>query len=263
MKQIIDYEKKVCGVGEEIVNVYDSRIFELLSKTLTAKTTGKVLDIGCGGGVYTNKVKGKWPNLKYYALDISQTAIKSAKSRFIGIQFQVANAEKLPYPGNLFEFVFIRQVLDHLKEPNRALKEIYRVLKPGKFAYLAVPLEKGKFMIRPPLKLTEKFQGHLHHFSKETLLEMFKKNGFTVVKYYYSGFIFDQIINFGCLNLYKILNLSREFSVEGYLNSGGKITFTKRGLLFVGKLINLVKTLEIILVPKFVPGSTIHFLVQK
>jgi len=51
----------------------------------------------------------------------------------------VANAEQLPFAGNLFQRVECDAVLEHAERPDRVMAEIERVLAPGGFAHIVVP----------------------------------------------------------------------------------------------------------------------------
>ena len=62
------------------------------------------------------------------------------------------SAESLPFTDNSFDVVSCLQVLEHLKEPDKAISELKRVLKPGGFACVATPtLPAGppKWRVRP------------------------------------------------------------------------------------------------------------------
>lgn len=262
-KKIMDYEIKVCGASScNTVNVFDADVFKYLLTKMNLDE-GKILDIGCGGGAYIGKLEKLKPNLDYFGIDISRKAIKIAQEKYKKVNFKVAGADKLPYSNKYFNIVILRQVLEHLEKPILALKEIRRVLNDSGYCYIVVPLEAGGLIINPPTTLTEKFQGHLYHYSKNDLIKMVKKAGFTIDKYYYSGFIFDQIVNYVCLNLYQKLNFPREFSVEGYLSLGGKPTLRRKTLTILINAVNLFKRIEILLIPKFIPGSTLHIITKK
>ena len=52
------------------------------------------------------------------------------------VQFVTANAEKLIFEDNLFDFVFCLNSFEHISDPSKALSEIKRVLKPSGFAFI-------------------------------------------------------------------------------------------------------------------------------
>ncbi len=51
-----------------------------------------------------------------------------------------ASALNMPFPDNSFDSVICSEVLEHLKEPAKALDEIRRVLRPGGIAYITCPM---------------------------------------------------------------------------------------------------------------------------
>lgn len=58
--------------------------------------SGSVLDIGCGEGAFTVRIKRQLPNAHILAVDIAPTAIKKAKQKYgnLGIEFQVMDIQK-------------------------------------------------------------------------------------------------------------------------------------------------------------------------
>jgi SAM-dependent methyltransferase len=56
-----------------------------------------------------------------------------------GINIRLGDAYRIPYPEEYFEGVFCCWLLEHLSEPDRAISEIYRVLKPRGYACVIVP----------------------------------------------------------------------------------------------------------------------------
>ena len=65
----------------------------------------------------------------YTAVDLRRTALVDV----------IGKAEQLPFADAQFDMVICTQVLEYVPEPRRAVREMYRVLKPGGFAVLSVP----------------------------------------------------------------------------------------------------------------------------
>jgi ubiquinone/menaquinone biosynthesis C-methylase UbiE len=70
-------------------------------------------------------------------LGLSPKLARIAKSR--GIEVVIGDAESMPFITNAFEAVICIDVLEHLNEPQKALKEIARVLKPHDKALITTP----------------------------------------------------------------------------------------------------------------------------
>lgn len=97
--------------------------------------SGPVLDIGCGDGLLLKTLKGREINGK--GLDISKTAVeKCRKNNLEAVQFDISTGQ-LPFQNNEFKTVIALDVLEHLYEPEKLLKEIHKI--SGKYAVLSVP----------------------------------------------------------------------------------------------------------------------------
>jgi SAM-dependent methyltransferase len=55
----------------------------------------------------------------------------------------VGDLFKLPFPDSTFDYVFSIYVLEHIPNPERAISEMYRVLKPGGICYCFIPFIQG------------------------------------------------------------------------------------------------------------------------
>ncbi len=90
----------------------------------------KVLEIGCGTGFFTKEIVKK--PVKLIAIDISPELIEIAKKNISSpnVEFIIENAYQMKFEDNAFDTVLGSSVLHHL-DVEAALKEIYRVLKPG------------------------------------------------------------------------------------------------------------------------------------
>jgi len=98
----------------------------------------KVLEIGCGVGALTQEIANT--KALVHAIDISPDLLNIAKKRVSvsNVTFQIANAYNLTFLDESFDTVIGSSVLHHL-ELDKALKEFYRVLKPGGTLYLTEP----------------------------------------------------------------------------------------------------------------------------
>jgi ubiquinone/menaquinone biosynthesis C-methylase UbiE len=113
------------------------------------------LEIGCGLGYYSIMLSKISKNLT--ATDIE---FQSEKDHAIGLQKTIdfvkcfncnnisikpASVESLPFMDNTFDFVFSSHVLEHVPDKVKAVKEIYRVLKPGGIFFCITPSRSDRF----------------------------------------------------------------------------------------------------------------------
>lgn len=111
--------------------------------TKIAATKHSVLDCGCGSGSLSIYLSRKF-NKKTYGLDLSafgiQRALELAEKAHADCEFKVADIEnEIPFEDNFFDVVFMLEVLEHLVYPEKAIKEVSRVLKKGGLFVLVTP----------------------------------------------------------------------------------------------------------------------------
>ena len=93
----------------------------------------KVLDIGCGSGWVTEQFARMGSEVT--AIDLTPKAVETTKRRFelFNLKGNIleADAENLPFSDNYFDYVSAWGVLMHTPDTDKAINEIWRVLKPG------------------------------------------------------------------------------------------------------------------------------------
>ncbi len=105
---------------------------ELMEMPTTLKMIGdvknkKVLDLGCGPGRYSKILSDK--KAKVTGIDNSEKLIEVAQKEAPKANFILGDIEKLPFSNNQFDIVISTLVIGHLKDWNKVLKEVNRVLK--------------------------------------------------------------------------------------------------------------------------------------
>ncbi len=89
----------------------------------------RVLEVGCGTGVFTRRVGSVGARL--VALDLSAELLAKASGRGAeGVRFVRATGERLPFRDETFDVVYGCSILHHMDVEN-ALEEIRRILRPG------------------------------------------------------------------------------------------------------------------------------------
>jgi len=98
---------------------------------------GILLDAGCGPGRLSLDIMRRFPELKIIGLDISRMMLKRAGKNISAYKYQdrmhlcKANVLQLPLESDSIDFVVSTLAMHHWPDPERALREIHRVLKPG------------------------------------------------------------------------------------------------------------------------------------
>ena len=98
------------------------------------------VDIGCGEGANTRKLARLGAHMR--AIDVAPTFIRHAKATEaaapLGILYQVANGQELPFTDETFDFATAFMSLMDMPDHGRALKEAARVLRPGGFFQFSI-----------------------------------------------------------------------------------------------------------------------------
>jgi SAM-dependent methyltransferase len=109
---------------------------ELLHNDTRYPDGSRVLEAGCGIGAQTIILAKNNPNADITSLDISADSLQQAeeKIRSLGITnvtFRHGDIFNLPFGPESFDHIFVCFVLEHLKEPERALAMLRPLLKDG------------------------------------------------------------------------------------------------------------------------------------
>ena len=191
-----DYFLKV-GTSSQVEKFREE--YNLITKLSPLKPYDKVLEVGCGNGRVGLYLLSQEKTLDMTFSDVTPVA----KKYLSDYNFVECSMTKTPFPDNNFDKVYCSQVLNHIEDGERAIKEMYRILKPGgsflimtQNPYCVFIYKLGSFF-----KLTPKFEYDKtvkRIYSIHTLSNLLNKHGFKIqdVKYY-SDFISPKLrLNF-------------------------------------------------------------------
>ncbi len=120
---------------EKQANLGSDKELKML-RNLGVKDNSLILEVGSGPGFYTKILLDNFINSEIVSLDIDETLLNYShnmlkteyKERVTFINDDIASTS---IPNGYFDTIIARFVFQHLKDPILALKEIYRILKPG------------------------------------------------------------------------------------------------------------------------------------
>lgn len=162
-----------------INNFYSS--LTSLTKPLNPIT---ILDAGCGEGFTMDKLSKSRVGKKIEGVEYSKGAIKLGKKNFPNLIFKKGSIYKLPYKDNSFDLVICTEVLEHLEEPVRVLKEILRVSK--KYLIISVPNEPffmlSNFLRGKNLSRLGNDLGHINHWNILSFRRFLSKENVAIIK---------------------------------------------------------------------------------
>ena len=99
---------------------------------MTAPAETRWLDVGCGTGALLEEVRARWPGAAGVGVDLSLEMLAIARHRLPPtVALIAADAGRLPLADGSFDLATCTSALHHWPEPEVALAEVARVLRPG------------------------------------------------------------------------------------------------------------------------------------
>jgi 2-polyprenyl-3-methyl-5-hydroxy-6-metoxy-1,4-benzoquinol methylase len=153
---------------------YDIPIRLLSSRLNLENSTG--LDVGCGDGVLLYKIRKLGGDI--VGLDTSETGLQLAKEQLetrgvLSTRLINSSCYEMPFDDGRFDYVTSVELIEHLQDVNRFLREVRRILRPGGWFVCTTPNRKEN---QAPDTVRDPF--HVHEFSpaelSKTLSKVFK-----------------------------------------------------------------------------------------
>ena len=141
-----------------------------------------VLEIGCSSGNLINKIKDL-KNYIYIGSDVIKNSVEKLSKIYSDTPFLVFDLVKNPFKESLCNSLIMLNVLEHIKDDDKALLEANKLLKKNGLLILEVP--SGKFLF-------DQYDKKLLHFRRYNMNDLIKKitnAGFIIEKKTHLGFI--------------------------------------------------------------------------
>ena len=181
-----------------------------VSRERSAPRALEILDMGCGpgGNILTLGEFGR-----VTGLDISEDALRFARDR--GFKELIrGDARRLPFSDNFFDLVSCLDALEHIDDDAVAIREAFRVLKPGGIFLATVPAHPWLWSVH------DEALHHLRRYTTADLTQKIIRAGFTVREQ--SHFILSGVpINFLRLTLDALLK--KNGAAETYDREFGRV----------------------------------------
>ena len=195
----------------------------ILVKELIVRYSGKkgikILDVGCGTGALMKELE---PYGEVYGMDMSEQAIDFCLSRGL-CNLKRGDGTRLPYDSNCFDVVLALDVLEHIKDDNEAVSELYRVLKPGGICIVFVPTFQILWGV------TDVLSEHFRRYRLPQVKKLLSNTGFYILRAsYYNFFLFLPIF---CVRIF-----ARIFGVKMKTENTMARGFTNNILFWIFRL---------------------------
>jgi ubiquinone/menaquinone biosynthesis C-methylase UbiE len=141
----------------------------------------RVLDVGCGTGVFAERMRAALPNAQIWGVDLVSAMLEKGKARYQAHSGHIVpiqgNSEQLPFANSSFDIVTCCNSFHHYPHQDKAVAEMRRVLVPG-----------GKLMLIDGYRdmpwgwmiydvCVAGVEGEVHHCSAKRFRELFKSAG--------------------------------------------------------------------------------------
>ena len=172
----IDFERKYHLLEERHWWFVGRRriILKLTNKIFLGRQDIKILEIGCSGGPLLNLLLSQG-YAHVAGIDNSKEAIRLCKERgFKNVFFM--NGAKPNFESEEFDLIITSDVLEHIKDDSKAVKEWKKILKKGGFIICFVPA------LRFLWSKHDEDNQHYRRYTQKGLKSIFRKNHFHVVR---------------------------------------------------------------------------------
>jgi len=146
----------------------------------------RILDVGCGTGSLL--VKLAMAGYEVYGIDMSDECVETTTRRFtmLGLknrwEIKKGSALHVDYPDGFFDTLIAAEVLEHLDDDSIAVKEFYRLIRPGGICIVTVP--SGRHL----WDRSDEMAGHRRRYNRDDLVGLFSTRGFSIEKVVSWGF---------------------------------------------------------------------------
>ncbi len=180
---IEEHEEETVPVGVVAGNVFDkygsrnpivrtlmNGFLRTLLRMVAPLAPKRILEVGCGQGQLLSYLRQHLSPDLAIGVDVSPQIVEEARRRWPLLSVGVASAYALPFPDRSFDLVVVSEVMEHLRNPRRALDEVVRV--SGGCCLVSVPHEPWWRVLNVLrcryLDRWGNTPGHIQHFSSST-----------------------------------------------------------------------------------------------
>lgn len=162
-----------------------------------------VLDIGGYDGYISYNLKKLVPKVKIAVVDVDKSGLESARER--GLSTLYASTLELAIMDNKIDVVLCLDLIEHIQDDDKLIKEISRILKKNGKLILTTPMQDGvsfPFLSKERVDSVNKSWGHVRKgYTMNEIMELFQNNNLAIKKV-------DGYFNFLSRLVYRFMFLS-------------------------------------------------------
>ena len=161
----------------------------LLDEFEKYRNTNKLLDVGCGRGQFLEQAKKRgW---EVYGTEYSEKALEICQQK--GITMQAGQLKAALYTEKDFDVITSFEVMEHINNPHKDLKEINHLLRRGGLFYCTTPNFNSllRYYLKADYNIIE-YPEHLLYYTKATLNKIVSEHNFKPIKFLSTGISLNQ-----------------------------------------------------------------------
>ena len=135
----------------------------------------RLLEIGCGSGFVIGAIASAYSEMRITATELLSEAFKHARERAPSVEFLQADATAIPFDSE-FDVAGAFDVIEHIDDDERVLRELFRVLRPGGGLLLTVPRHRFLWSV------SDDYGHHKRRYTGEELKRKVRAAGFRIVR---------------------------------------------------------------------------------
>lgn len=139
------------------------------------------LDIGCSSGYMLENVLENFPKVTVIGADYFSSGLLQCHQRLMNVPLFQIDLVNCSFSDNLFDAVTCLNVLEHIQDDKTALKQLFRIIKPGGKLVVTVPMGRKLYDIYDQLHY------HVRRYQGSELIHKVNSAGFNILKNNYFG----------------------------------------------------------------------------
>ncbi len=134
---------EVYNTSNPMIRALNDRFLRAVSRELRSFGADGLLglDLGCGEGHMLSALKEEGSIGRIVAVDLDMERLTHASECYAVADFVLTDATELPFPDGSFDYVLAAEILEHLPQAGKAMREITRVCRNGASLIVTVPFE--------------------------------------------------------------------------------------------------------------------------
>lgn len=137
---------------------------------------GVILEVGSSSGFMLQEIRRNFPEAFLIGSDYVCQPLEKLAESVPDLPLIQMNLVKCPLPGNSVEAVVALNVLEHIEDDFEAVRQLYRILKPGGVAVIEVPANPRLYDVYDELLM------HYRRYTGKAIVKLCKEAGFEVIE---------------------------------------------------------------------------------